>query len=82
MCDRHIVEKDVKIPSTSDKSLLNKGRNLRTFSKELISIELRHNRFQNFVTDRREDFLVVFETEVLNDDREFRGVGTREDSES
>lgn len=50
--------------------------------EHISAIAIPTNQVKNFVTDRREDFLVVFETEVLNDDREFRGVGTREDSES
>ncbi|KAA8530134.1 hypothetical protein F0562_004843 [Nyssa sinensis] len=52
-----------------------------TIGKELIRVELRNDSLEDFVANRREDFLVIFKAQGFEDVRESGNLGTREDTE-
>ena len=52
-----------------------------TVGEELVGVELRDDGFENLVADGGEDFLVVLEAQVLDDEGELVGVGAGEDAE-
>lgn len=81
VCNSNIIKQNVKILGTAHKALTDEGRDRGTISEELVSIELCDDSFQNLIANGGENLLVVFETEILDDEGEFVGVRAREDTE-
>jgi hypothetical protein len=57
--DRNILEQDIELPRTGQQVLPDLGRNNLTLGDQLGSIELSYGSFQNFVSDRRKNTLIV-----------------------
>ncbi|KAK4262246.1 hypothetical protein QN277_027828 [Acacia crassicarpa] len=49
-----------------------------TLGQELVSIELRDHGLENFISDRRKNLLIIFQTKILHNHWEASGVGARE----
>lgn len=65
MRDRDILESNVELLGTLEKLGTDTVGHLLTLGDELGGVELRNDGFENFVTDRGEDALVVVGTERL-----------------
>lgn len=62
---RNILQSDVKFPSSGNEVLPDPGTNDFSLRNQLSGIKLGDNTLQNFVPDRRDDPLVVVQSEGL-----------------
>ena len=65
MCDRDIFQGNVKFLSTLEEVGADAVADCLTLCDQLCSIELGDDRFEDFVSNGRQDSLVVILTEIL-----------------
>lgn len=78
----HILELNVELSGAFSQILTDLGRDQLTLGDQLASIELGHNRLQDFVSDGGQDTLVVVHTQVLVDLRQLLDLGAVQHTES
>ncbi len=79
--DGHVVEEEVELLATGEKTLLDLAGDLITLRDQLVRVVLRDNSLENLVTDGGEDALGVVEAECAVDLGQGLSLGTREDTE-
>lgn len=81
MRDRNVIKQDVEVLGPPYQALADQRRNVRPLREELVGVELRDDGLENLVPDRREDLLVVLETEGFEDVGEAADLGAGENPE-